>query len=67
MHYYKNIKELRKKNNVNQKEIAELLKTTQQNYYLWESGKREIPLHHAITLAAYYGVTLDYLILDKPG
>lgn len=67
MHYYQNIRELRKKKDLNQKDIAKMLETTQQNYALWESGKREIPLHHAITLAEFYGVTLDYLILNNPG
>lgn len=67
MFFYKNIKNLRKERKLNQKKIAELLNTTQENYSIWESDKREIPLHHAITLAAFYGVTLDYLILDNPG
>ncbi len=44
-----------------QSEIAALLKTTQQTYSLWETGAREIPLHHMITLARYYNVSLDYL------
>lgn len=65
MFFYKNIKNLRKERKLNQKKIAELLNTTQENYSIWESGKREIPLHHAITLAEFYEVTLDYLILEK--
>ena len=67
MFCYENIKNLRKTKNLKQKDLAIVLETTQENYSLWESGKREIPLHHAITLAAFYGVTLDYLILNNPG
>ena len=44
-----------------QKDLSILLKTTPQQYSLWERGDREIPFHHAITLAQYYKVSLDYL------
>lgn len=67
MYYYENLKKIRKNKKISQTDIAKLLNTTQETYQRWECGQREIPLHHAITLAAYYGVTLDYLILDKPG
>ena len=44
-----------------QSDIAQLLGTTQQTYSLWELGMREIPFHHAITLAKFYKVSLDYI------
>lgn len=55
------LKKIRKENKLKQKDIALILKTTQEQYQLYESGKREIPLHHFITLAKYYNVTLDEL------
>ena len=60
---YERLKDLRedRNNTITQKEIAELLKTTQQTYSLWETGVREIPFHHVITLAKFYGVSLDYI------
>lgn len=60
---YHRLKDLREDRNktITQKEIAELLNTTQQTYSLWETGIREIPFHHAITLAKFYGVSLDYI------
>ena len=63
-YYYQRLRDLREDRNkvINQQEIAELLETTQQTYSLWERGDREIPLHHAITLAKFYGVSLDYLV-----
>ena len=44
-----------------QEDIASVLNITRQQYQLYESGKREMPMHHFITLAMYYGVSLDYL------
>lgn len=61
MYYYQRLRDLREDEDLTQKQIASLLKTTAQQYSLWERGDREIPLHHAITLAQYYRVTLDYL------
>lgn len=61
--YYQRLRDLRERNmkNITQKEIADLLGTTQQTYSLWETGAREIPFHHAITLAKFYKVSLDYI------
>lgn len=59
--YLKRLKDLREDHDKSQREIAKLLKTTQQNYCRYEIGEREIPLHHLITLADFYGVSLDYL------
>ena len=59
---YQRIKDLREDHEVKQSEIARLLQTTQQTYSLWERGDREIPLHHMITLARYYGVSVDYIV-----
>lgn len=61
MYYYQRLKDLREDKNLNQHKIAELLKTTQQTYSLWERGDREIPLHHMIKLAKFYKVSMDYI------
>jgi len=62
-YYYQRLKDLRedRKETLKQQDIAELLGTTQQTYSLWERGEREIPFHHAITLAKFYNVSLDYI------
>lgn len=51
-----------------QDDIALVLNITRQQYQLYESGKREMPMHHFITLAKYYNVSLDYLagLVDTP-
>lgn len=60
--YYKRLRDLREDHDLKQREIAELLKTTQQVYSEYEKGIREIPLSRMITLAKFYGVSLDYMV-----
>ena len=70
MYYYQRFKDLREDKDLNQIDIAKLLDTTQQTYSLWERGEREMPLHHAIRLAKFYKVSMDYitgLTNDKKG
>ncbi len=62
MFYYKRIGELREDNDLKQSAVAQLLHTTQQQYSKYENGIREIPVHHLITLAKYYHVSVDYLL-----
>ncbi|MBQ7226316.1 MAG: helix-turn-helix transcriptional regulator [Clostridia bacterium] len=61
MYFYKRIRDLREDNDKTQKEIAEFLNMKHQQYARYESGVREIPLHHIIALAKFYNVSLDYL------
>lgn len=61
MYCYKRIRDLREDNDKTQREIAEFLNMKPQQYARYESGEREIPLHHLITLAKFYNVSLDYL------
>lgn len=58
---FKRIKDLRDDKEKKQIEIAELLKITQQQYSLYETGKREIPMSMCLILADYYKVSLDYI------
>lgn len=61
MYIYPRIRDLREDKDLNQEELAQLLGTSQTQYSRWERGYREIPLHIAIKLAKFYGVSLDYL------
>ncbi len=56
------VKELREKAERGQKEIAEMLQISQQQYSLYETGTRELKLCHLVELAKYYGVTTDYIL-----
>lgn len=61
MYFYQRLRDLREDNDLKQEAIAQLLKTTQQQYSKYESGIREIPFHHVITLAKYYKTSTDYI------
>ena len=61
MHFYQRLRDVREDSDKKQEEIAIVLNITRQQYQLYESGKRELPMHHFITLARYYNVSLDYL------
>lgn len=56
------MRELREDNDLTQKQIAELLKTTQQVYSRYETGENDLPIHHLITLAKFYKTSTDFLL-----
>ena len=62
---YCRIKELRTDNDNTQAEIATILGITQQQYQLYESGKRSFPIDLLQTLCLHYRVSADY-ILELP-
>lgn len=61
MHHYQRLTDLRQDKDMNQTQVAEILGTTQTQYSRWERGAQEIPMHHAITLAKFYKVSMDYI------
>lgn len=65
---YKGLRDMREDHDKTQANIAKEIGITTQQYQLYESGKREIPLHLAVILAQYYNVSLDYLagLIDTP-
>ena len=68
MYIYQRLRDLREDNDKKQQDIASVLSISRQQYQLYESGKRELPMHHFMTLARYYNVSLDYLagLIDTP-
>ena len=62
MDYVKRIRDLREDNDKTQREIAQILQTTQSDYAQYENGRRELPIHHLITLCRYYNVSADYML-----
>lgn len=61
---YIRIKELRKKFNLSEKQLAEFLNISVQIYVEYESGKKQIPVHILSKLAKKYQTSIDYLIGD---
>ena len=68
MYIYQRLKDTREDLDKKQDDIAFVLNITRQQYQLYESGKREMPMHHFVTLAKHYNVSLDYLagLIDTP-
>ena len=61
MYCYQRLRDLREDADQKQAEIAEILGISRQHYSLYERGDRELPMHHFVTLARYYNVSLDYI------
>jgi len=68
MYTYQRLRDLREDHDKKQEDIASVLEITRQQYQLYESGKREMPMHLFAVLAKYYNVSLDYLagLTDTP-
>ena len=68
MYFYQRLRDLREDSDKTQADIAKLLGTAREQYLKYENGKQELPMHHFITLARYYNVSLDYLagLIDTP-
>lgn len=56
------MRDLREDNDKTQKEIAEILGTSQTMYARYERGANELPIHHLITLCKFYKVSADYFL-----
>lgn len=61
MTFYENLRVIREDRGFTQKQIADILETTQQYYSDYENGKREIPIRIYIKLSRFYKVSIDYL------
>lgn len=62
MHYTQRLKDLREDSDQKQETIAKILKITRQQYQLYESGKRKLPIDKLIELCKYYNVSSDYIL-----
>ncbi|MBR6983971.1 MAG: helix-turn-helix transcriptional regulator [Ruminococcus sp.] len=62
MYYLQRLRDLREDMDLEQKDIAKLLGTTQPQYSRYETGERELPIRHLVTLADFYKVSTDYIL-----
>ena len=65
--FFPRLRDLREDHDMKQKEVAAILGIDQRVYSNYEIGKREIPLHHLMTLADFYHVSVDYILGRKGG
>lgn len=56
------LKTLRKSKGLRQKDMAELMGLTEQNYQRYEYGKINVPATTLKFFADYFGVSADYLL-----
>ena len=68
MNHYQRLKDIREDHDIDQKEIAALLKTTQQQVSKYETGKQMMGIDKYIVLAKHFNISLDYLtgLIDQP-
>jgi transcriptional regulator with XRE-family HTH domain len=59
---YKRLRDIREDKDLKQSDIAKALNTSQGYYSKYELGKRELPVHHLITLCKLYNVSADYIL-----
>ena len=61
MNLSKNIKELRIKNNLSQREMAKILNTTQSAVWSYETGKTLILTAFAYQICKHFNVSMDWI------
>ncbi len=61
MQYYGRIRDLREDEDLTQEQLVKRLGMHKTTYTNYEQGKHTVPLEFAVTLADFYGVSLDYL------
>ena len=61
MKYNERIRDERKKREITQESIARLLDVKQRTYSDYESGRIRLPLDSLMTLAKFYGYSIDYM------
>ena len=62
MMYYERLRQLRDDSDLTQKEIAEVIGTSQSYYSKQELGKKPIPIEQLIKLCEFFQVSADYIL-----
>ena len=64
--FAESIRSIRKQNNLTQAEMAEKIGTTQNQYYLWESGKSSPSAETLCKVSNLFDISVDALIGNEP-
>ncbi|MBQ8765370.1 MAG: helix-turn-helix transcriptional regulator [Clostridia bacterium] len=62
MYFKKRMRDLREDRDLKQEDVAKILNITRQQYQLYESGKRKLPIDLLIALCEFYNVSSDYML-----
>ena len=60
----KRLKDLREDNDLTQQKVADYLKIRREQYSLYETQKRTIPIDLLCKLAKLYNTSIDYIVGD---
>lgn len=60
--YLKRLRDLREDKDLSQNDVAKVLGITQQQYSLYETGIRNLPLEFLCALTKFYETTSDYIL-----
>ena len=61
----KMLRELRKQKGITMKQLGEIVDAAESTISQYETGKREPDYETLLTFAAYFGVSVDYLLLGE--
>ncbi|MBQ8657812.1 MAG: helix-turn-helix transcriptional regulator [Clostridia bacterium] len=56
------LKELRKEKDFTQKQLAEVLQTTDDSIFSWEKGRSQPSIEMIRKICIFFGVSADYLL-----
>ena len=59
---FRRIRDLREDHDMTQKQLAAVLRCSQQVYSNYELGQRDIPTEILIKLSVFYNVSTDYIL-----
>ena len=60
--FLKRLKDIREDHDLLQKQVAIFLGITRQQYSLYETGERQLPIDKLYMLAKFYNTSADYLL-----
>ena len=65
---FKRLRDIRKDNDISQKDMAKILNLHTTQYAIYERGERNIPIQIFINYAEYFNISIDYLagVTDTP-
>ncbi len=65
---YRRLRDLREDRDMNQTQVAKMLRMSQTGYSKYETGENDIPTAVLIKLARFYNTSIDYLLgeTDNP-